>query len=472
MATPVRICFVYIPNAIDMNVLPPYEPPFNFLPNFLFEMRPALNITWVKEYSMGSLVNPETLEHDGCIGSIQRNESDTSVNLGWNRYYGSNVTTWTSYFSDKTQIGTMYSTEQIGNHSTHVMDFLEGYSQTHWIMTLSLLLALCSLLHFNLKKIASNRNSPFCKTIDFLTACTLNQHSHCGNIDMNRTTNCLYTFMTLLTFFTAYFLTSMIKTEMVALDPPPTIDSYQEILDKDIIPLWLEEFSEHDSFKFADKGSIERRIWDRAVERGLHNSLYSIKQLTGENPLILLSVLKLITEQKAVGLGRTLVTRIMGTNCCSLSRRSNIFMQFFAYFHPDERATEVLRVMPGSTLTRDHVRRRVAAGVQRKIESRRYVNYLYKTLSYYLFSNKGKVSEIDRCHNNIIQIPESHIDAVKLSHYRDLISIVTVLFAVALVILLYEPVHLRGRRPRRVRPIIRQIREQNRSVNQLPPISE
>lgn len=418
-----------------------------------FEMRPPLNITWIASDAAGRLRDRTTLAYDGCIGSIQRNESDTAGVVAINNYYGPNVTTWNPLYSDTTMIGTMYTKKMFDKgYSTRVLDFIHSYSLIHWSFTAFLLVLISSVIFISLKILSGTKTRrSFSRSIDVIVGCTLNQHSNCNNISTSITTTFAYTLMTLLGFFTGYFLTSMIKTEMVALDPPFTIQSYQDILDHDVTPMWFAEASQHGGFEFGPPGSLEKRIWDRAVERGINKSIVSIHHILTENPATVVAYLEQLVSQKAVGLVRSIVTKLMASNLCSFSRQQDWLKNSNAYVHADPNAKEEMRMMPGSTLTNDLVRNRVKSGMTRKIEMGIFWNLMInREYMFYVQSPEGHVAEVEECIANVIVMPEYNLQSVPLFHYRDLILLATTLFVASLLILLTEK-RLWKRRIHRIR---------------------
>jgi hypothetical protein len=261
---------------------------------------------------------------------------------------------------------------------------------------------------------------------------------------MSCATKYLYLLMTLLAFFTTFFLTSMIKTEMVALEPPPTIESYDDIIEKDIIPKWIDEAGEHGLFKQAPNGSIEKKIWDRVTTRGVHRSILSVNKFMSTDPTAAIAEVMEIVEMKAVSLIGTLLTRIAETNLCAFIRKEGIRPDASAYAHADTRATESMRVMPGSVFTEESFRRQVTRAMNRKFEMGTFVHSVFKEFSYYVFSPVGHFAEVEGCIANKVTIPENHVDVVTLSHYRDLICIAMIMILFSFVILLYEPIGKEG----------------------------
>ena len=87
------------------------------------------NVTWIRYTDVGLPLQPGSLEHGGCIGSVQRNESDTALIMPVNAYFGSSVTLVNTITSTKIAITSVYervSPESRGS-ATRVLDFLESF---------------------------------------------------------------------------------------------------------------------------------------------------------------------------------------------------------------------------------------------------------------------------------------------------------------------------------------------------------
>ena len=72
----------------------------------------------------------------------------------------------------------------------------------------------------------------------------------------------------------------MIKTEMVVLDPPPTLSSYRDLLERNVTPIWTTEMADQRFFEHASPGTDERLIWNRALEQGINRSRLSLVNFT------------------------------------------------------------------------------------------------------------------------------------------------------------------------------------------------
>jgi hypothetical protein len=247
----------------------------------------------------------------------------------------------------------------------------------------------------------------------------------------------LYLLMNLLGFYTGYFLTSMIKTEMVALDPPAVYTSYQELIDHDVIPKWLEDAGEHSTFQFAAEGSPERKIWDRVAERGINQSIISLQAALNSDPSVLLAHIHQAAERKAVLMHRFLLARLFVSNMCAFARQNGLVPRSNAFITSDPTAREEVIMMLGSVHADQRFQRVMRSSLCRKVERGLFV----KTFDPFIFlvaSNEGHVAEVEECMASVIVAPEHNSQAVPLHHYRDLAILVTLMLIACIIRMLYE----------------------------------
>ena len=87
-----------------------------------------------------------------------------------------------------------------------------------------------------------------------------------------------YSLLTLTTFYATFYLTAMIKTDMVVFKRPETIESLTQLLHSDRHALWAELLDDSDSFRFADPKSTQGKLWSKACKRGLNESIIGTNQ--------------------------------------------------------------------------------------------------------------------------------------------------------------------------------------------------
>ena len=463
MAREVRVCVVPMPGILDLR--PSDErgtdmPLFHDLAVQLFSFKDA-NVSWIQETEVGRLDKEgKGRAFTGCIGSLQGNRSDVAFTFPQQDDYGDNVSLWSTYRSDSPVIGSafrmhgsFYGVPDAAERATHVLDFLNAYSVEHWIATTCLLVVLMLLLTVagllvtlrrrrrfrrskKTERLARKQSRSACVLV---TACLVNQHSACGPAASRYSfsSSFLYSLTTCLTFFTGYFLTSMIKTEMVVIDPPATYNTFQDILDADARPMWLSEMDDARFFRDARPGSVERAIWDQALERGIERSILRLKDF-GTNALAAVPIMRAVANRSAVGLSNRFVTQLVTWNACTASRAMNLCPWLGALNRRDPTAAEILRTLAASRHAPDWLRRRLSSRYTHTFEMDSLVTPSIPMFHHLLADPRGHVAEIARCAASVIAEPESQVYAVPLRHYSDLLLLSLGAAGVAALLLLGE----------------------------------
>jgi hypothetical protein len=441
-----------------------------FLDPVMARFRP-LNITYVTPpiNRIGICTNATTREYDGCIGSLQKNESDFAFVIPYLEDFGPNVQPLAPSFSDYSLIGSVYHKLELDDgKATRVLDFVNGYSVFHWMLTaaasLSLFMLMMTAIIFmqSLKEInKQTRRNPvesvvarmkhlvrqrkgirkktaFRKAVDrtviVMTSCVLFQHSNCSNVKMNSTMSWIYTFLTVLCFFTGYFLTSMIKTEMVALDYPPVYESYQDILDNDTMPIWTDETDDQRFFRDAANGTVAKQIWDRALNREVtEKSVINYTQLMDGD--FRPKVMRAIIARDAVTLVNRLATNYLVQTSCATSRQQNDSKNVFAYVSRDVAAKEEIRYSIASSHLDLILKKKIVRVNRLYFESHLPVEQAVAAMDGFLPGGQGMFNDRQQCMASIIIMPPVNLIPVPVNHYRDLILLFKwLVFAAAFIL--------------------------------------
>lgn len=482
---PVRVCLLYAPRVFDLRPGKQTSAQVSSpLYNSILQRAASkqFNITYVfpEVNRMGALIDRDTMQYDGCLGSLQRNESDVATIAPVDGWYGPSVQPWLPVWSDYTLIGSVYwDVDPSQNQWTRVMDFLDAFKLDCWLLTCSSLFVLCSMILVSMLlhkkrscKVADPPTVPqgqtservlqpchrkmISRTFMMLISCVLKQHTNSGPLK-TRSIAVLYTVMALLCFYAGYFLTSMIKTEMVVLDRPVTYDSYQDLLDNDTIPLWVDGLDDQRTFRDAAKGTPERQLWDRAVERGINKSLVSADIMSDVPALLKLA--KALHDRKVVGLTSSALTQIMISNLCWINHGSRMFPHGKAYIAREDRAVESIRSVCGSTFAHPMIRKILQRYGRYWTETDPGVAMMIRNYDKVLAPEGGEryYSKVITCKSGIIEMPDPDLRPVILYHYRDLIMICMIMYVVSMIVMLLRELvgkMVRGRVSRISLPII------------------
>lgn len=225
---------------------------------------------------------------------------------------------------------------------------------------------------------------------------------------------------------------------MVALERPQTVDRYTDVVERDLIPSWMDEVDDQRSFRDAAEGTIERQIWDRAVDRGIEKSVY---QFSTAFPQSYRLSIELISHIR-VNLLSDLATDLLVHFFCRVSRMNEAFKEFNrtnVYVRRDDRSIESIRSFIGSALADEAtVKKVVTDSFRRLFETSNYMKWGPQMMAMdYVGTDKYNFA-VDECMANFIAWPYMNLIPVPLHHYRDLLLIMMTSMVLAFVIFMGE----------------------------------
>ena len=222
---------------------------------------------------LGGLVNPETGMWDGCIGLIQRNESDMLLQFGDYPHLA-------SYLKQGLVLGdsviTFIAAYTSINDVTAVQieSFFATFDPSVWLLSLITLLAGYSFLllgrflysrfkttddDVSLRKQSYRR--PLYQVITHFTDYGQLADAPCvSNVIFNLA-------LSLFPLLVIFHLCSFIKTELDAVRPPQTFRSYRDLINNNVSLAILRGWDYRYNFELAPKGSERRALWDLSLRR-------------------------------------------------------------------------------------------------------------------------------------------------------------------------------------------------------------
>jgi hypothetical protein len=414
--------------------------PLAVLGELLLEMYNGLNITLVSESSNGAVIDRSTMQYDGCLGSLQANESDTLMFPANLPIIADNFSTATVYSYDKIGMLSAYEKPDISKHftKTHVLDMVCGFSPMVWIVLLGLLVLILAVQVFALNKRRKKRKrykKTIARSYRILIGCILDQHSSIGaRVRRTFTSRLLYSCATFLCFYSSYYLTSMIKTEMVIVKPPFTIESYDELIQSNRRPLWIKVYDDYTYFSNAAQGSKEQRIWEIAVEKGINESI-----VPADLKLVIIHAERIGEQEEVFLLNRYLGSKSL-PHACAFSRSKAIMTHMYPIFRYDSSAKEILRGTFQNILIKDKAAKVIHKNTQRIFQSQLMeASSRFFSLGVLLDSSSEEMySAIRECSCNVILIPTPELRAVFIRHYVSLFILTLCLIILCHAVLIYE----------------------------------
>ena len=233
----------------------------------------SLNHSFVWEDSMGSQEDPGKMLYNGCLGSVQRNQSDVLTALLTMPVIGPNLTQTIVDGSQRMTIMSAYKKASLAHdtHRTSVLDMFAGVSSDVWLVACQFLVMLLLTMAIRLRFARSFQRNSLGLSFKAITACILKQC--CVSLPRVASVKMIFTLTVLMTFYLSFFVSSMIKTDMVVVRPPLTISTYEQLMQSGRRPTWHALTSDMRAYQEATAGSLEWRVWQHAISMGLKDSL-------------------------------------------------------------------------------------------------------------------------------------------------------------------------------------------------------
>lgn len=307
---------------------------------------------------------------------------------------------------------------------THVLDMVFAFSTNVWLTLLALYIIKLSLLSASLiflfkKKTAKKAMMAISKSSKMLMACIMKQYSTCRLKSRKAGIRFLFLTASLLSFYAGYYLTSMIKTEMVVIKPPYTIESYAELIDSGRRPIWLNVHGSQYEFEHGIAGSEQRKIWEIALRMGIKDSLVSP------------TLQAVLPHAMAIaGLEQVLIIRsLFGSealhHACAYSQTTGFRRDIYPIYRYDKSATETLRGIVMNDRLASSVKRRINRKVNLIMQSDLLdASFRFFDMSELYSGAERKFRAINLCCANVIFILHPDFKAVTRQHYLSLFVLV------------------------------------------------
>ena len=413
--------------------------------------------------AVGVITNSSSMSYDGCLGKLQSNESDVLLALLTMPVEGPNLTTTIVDGSQRNAMMSGYKPATLQDKSiqakTHVLDMFLALESGVWLMTALLVLLLFMIMRTRLRMTKEYKKNPWL-ALEALVVTFLKQLSSTNQPELPALT-VAFTSLVQLMFYVGYFLTSMIKTDMVVIRPPLTIRTYEELLASGRRPAWLQLTSDMRVFQEASPDSLEGRVWQRATDMGMDQSIIRSGQHFREDVMkagIAGSEMTLVLLSMEVYI--SLAIRLI----CFMSRVTSFNTHMTPLIAVDPDAVEQLLV----SVRNPHLTSSIATQIRQRRQWIFEANLLMKSFDIFdtkLFSNNIIMQTSDHhaevvaeCCRNMVEIPSHDLIAVPLHHYMSLLIaclicllLATLVYRIEQRISLYKRARERRRRGLRLR---------------------
>jgi hypothetical protein len=397
----------------------------------------GLNITIISEPSMGIVVDHQRIQYDGCFGSIQKNHSDMTYGMVIVPMRGPNLTQTVVDGFEKMAILSTYKVADLEDASrTQVMDMFYALSPGVWSLLTAYYVCLFCMLAASVHTCCSGmRKQKWRLSRTAIMASMLKQYSACDFPQAANGIRMLFTSVVLLSFYAGYYLTSMIKTEMVVVNLPVTVQTYQDLIDQGKRPIWMRVLNDWNDMKDAPAGDIQRKVWELAVRKGIPGSLIAPDMES------LASHMHAIAKGDSVWLLKFRVFEHgIQKAACSFGAQAMPSRIMLVTHDPD--APEFLSGNVENPLLPTHISQLVNKRIKWSFESSLMDaagdRYDVKAIFPIDLEADKHASTIVECASNIITTPYPEMTAVVGHHFLSLAILCLCLILIAMIFLIFE----------------------------------
>lgn len=221
------------------------------------------NTTYSMEKTAGLPIDRDSMRYNGCIGLLQSNETDVAmVNAafpvvapglrqggisGFDSFFFTGIYNKTSSFREN---------DIVDSFKVFSREALEVY-----MSFLGIILILLTITFVVLRDRTSSRIKNIQKGMTVTFGNSIHQFGSYEDIPDSRTINVLIVLLTVLTFFIYNFISSFMHTELVTVDSPKLIESFDELLSRPkVIPVMIELDGEKSFFESFPEERKEKKL--------------------------------------------------------------------------------------------------------------------------------------------------------------------------------------------------------------------
>lgn len=439
--------------------------------NVTFEMRSGDGI--------GEEINGTNGRYSGCIGRLQANLSDAMLQLANYPIPVSNISQGLVMMDTTIQFINAYYPRNDERQEAQIESSFSSFHLSVWILSLFTLLLCAHLLHLY-KMLMNKCHSKFLlieptseESDDHLFYETVTHMTQRGQLS-NSTglfRKILFAVLSLFSFLVIFYLSSIIKTELVVIPRPETMRSYREMLDNECGIYFMDGEDTYLSFKFAPEGSEARQLWQLTTSKFPMDIVrYTL------NPHTAKGLVKPILSRKLSMITDTYWAPYHMQLLCTLSwdevRLAAIsdFMNFtikprsvFPLVSRDDNAAARLKGFISRSPSdgplkkmEPTIRRVLEAGIP--VAVTKLVEKVDQLSTTPIPVKKSATAgDIEQCTQNVLYMPEVHLEGVKMNNLKNLPNFVICVLSLQVFVLVVEMsvASIRVRKStRRVAPIV------------------
>lgn len=281
---------------------------------FLQGLRMAgLNSTWQVVANVG----PGTLDsisgaYNGCLGRIQRNESDMVLQLFEYPVAAENLTQGLIVYDTSLSIASTYNKIE-AFASPQITSSFRSFSYGIWMMCSLLILVISMLLKLRVM-VAVKRRFIRDYSLFYAIAHLVRVHQM---PDAGVTRKVLFICGSIFSLVVVHYFQTLIKTELVVTKDPILFNSYQDIIDRRAMPIFIRGMGYDEFFKKRGISRARKNLWNYATHTFNESDMYI--QL---DPLIFLLGAFSVIEKKAVIIVEKALVPVISSSGCPMRARN------------------------------------------------------------------------------------------------------------------------------------------------------
>ena len=418
--------------------------------NLALDALRGMNLTFVPELTSSSIVDSKTGLCDGCIGSMQRNLSDVSLEAAYMPIVDDNIDITGVTSVDKDTLLSFYDNSFVGK-ATDVLDFVGSFPPALWLIFSAFILLLgCMLfargvIHEHSRWITRRQKSKRLLSVreirKLLTGCLLRQMGSFTVARNVRGASFITMLLVMLVYYSSFYLTSMIKTEAVVFRDPFVINTYTDLLESGLRPIWAPAL-EGERF-FPLPSPLEQQVYEQIEKMGIEKSrMRDLDQVYGHIPAV-------------VGGDEVILTfgnhaRHLAMVLCFHLRSKAIHPNQNAWVKSDPTAVEKIWI---AVVRRHYVRESTVRLIQKRshwiyesslvtyVGQQNVVTILPLYQEQQRLSTANIHSQLQQCLLNRIMFPDHDLAPLSLNHYRPLFRMLAAVLTVITIMHLLQVMH-------------------------------
>ena len=273
--------------------------------------------------------------YDGCLGQLQFNQSEMMMQLSPYPLAIENVSQGLILLETGLNFASGYDKTELGG-PIQLLNSLKAFRWSVWLLCMITCIAMSifltieeSFYQWFRKLIGARAKKSHGNIYQAMAQCFRRGRLH----DRRITRRILFLCASLHSLLVVHYFNSDAKTELVVVKDPLIMESYDDIADRQIIPLFPKGMSYNLFFKSPEAEPFRRKLWQYAIESYGEDRLY-----VDLSPLSFMVIALGIISQKAVLLmGETLIQTLVSSGCSLAGRDVNKVKSILRFLqNPDE----------------------------------------------------------------------------------------------------------------------------------------